>query len=71
MSENEQDNCNPGEGIDWEEMDLPSILGAAQSGVPGAKALLEKWEKELALPIIDTVSAKASVPSPVIEWIEE
>ena len=71
MSENEQDNCNPGEGIDWEEMDLPSILGAAQSGVPGAKALLEKWEKELALPIIDTVSSKVSAPSPVIEWIEE
>jgi hypothetical protein len=68
---NEKDNCNPGEGIDWEEMDLPSILGAAQSGVPGAKALLEKWEKELALPIIDTVSSKASVPSPEIEWIEE
>ena len=68
---NEEDNCNPGEGIDWEEMDLPSILGAAQSGVSGAKALLEKWEKELALPIIDTVSGKAPVPSPVIEWIEE
>lgn len=71
MSENEQDNCNPGEGIDWEEMDLFSIMGAAQSGVPGAVALIKKWEKELALPIIDTVSGKASVPSPVIEWIEE
>jgi hypothetical protein len=71
MSENEQDNCNPGEGIDWEEMDLPSIMGAAQSGVPGAVTLMKKWEKELALPIIDTVSSKVSAPSPVIEWIEE
>jgi hypothetical protein len=32
---------------------------------------MEKLEKELALPIIDTVSGKASAPLPVIEWIEE
>jgi hypothetical protein len=67
----EEDNCNPNEGIDWEEMDLPSIMGAAKSGVPGAVAALKKIEKELGLPIIDTVSDKVSTPSPVIEWIEE
>jgi hypothetical protein len=71
MSREEENNCNPGEGIDWEEMDLPSIMGAAQSGVPGAVAFMEKLEKELALPIIDTVSDKSSNPLPIIEWIEE
>jgi hypothetical protein len=67
----EQDNCNPGEGIDWEDLDIFSVFGAANSGVPGAMALVAKWEKELALPIIDTVSGKASGPSAIIEWIEE
>ena len=67
----EQDNCNPGEGIDWEDVDIFSLMGAAESGVPGAIAQMEKLEKELALPIIDTVSGKASGPSAIIEWIEE
>ena len=71
MSEQQINNCNPNVGMDWEEMDLPSIMGAAKSGVPGAVAALNKIEKELALPIIDTVSGKVSAPSPVIEWIEE
>jgi len=71
MSEQQINNCNPNVGMDWEEMDLPSIMGAAKSGVPGAVAALKKIEKELALPIIDTVSGKVSAPSPVIEWIEE
>ena len=71
MSREEENNCNPGEGIDWEEMDLFSVMGAAQSGVPGAVAFMEKLEKELALPIIDTVSNKSSNPLPIIEWIEE
>jgi hypothetical protein len=68
---NEQDNCNPNDGIDWADVDIFSVLGAAKSGVPGAVAQLDKWEKELALPIIDTVSGKASGPSAIIEWIEE
>jgi hypothetical protein len=68
---NEQDNCNPGDGIDWADVDIFSVLGAAKSGVPGAVTQLEKWEKELALPIIDTVSGKASGPSAIIEWIED
>jgi len=34
----EQDNCNPGEGIDWEDVDIFSLMGAAESGVPGAVA---------------------------------
>ena len=67
----EQDNCNPGVGIDWEDVDIFSLMGAAQSGVPGAIAQMEKLEKELALPIIDTVSGKASGPSAIIEWIED
>jgi hypothetical protein len=68
---NEQDNCNPNDGIDWADVDIFSVLGAAKSGVPGAVAQLDKWEKELGLPIIDTVSGKASGPSAIIEWIEE
>jgi hypothetical protein len=52
-------------------MDLFSVMGAAQSGVPGAVAFMKKLEKELALPIIDTVSGKSSNPLPIIEWIEE
>jgi hypothetical protein len=67
----EQDNCNPNEGIDWEDVDIFSLMGAAQSGVPGAIAQMKKLEKELALPIIDTVSGKASGPSAIIEWIED
>ena len=67
----EQDNCNPNDGIDWADVDIFSLMGAAQSGVPGAVAQTEKWEKELALPIIDTVSGKASGPSAIIEWIED
>ena len=66
-----QDNCNPNEGIDWEDVDIFSLMGAAQSGVPGAVAQMKKIEKELALPIIDTVSGKASGPSAIIEWIED
>jgi hypothetical protein len=62
-----QDNCNPGEGIDWEDVDIFSLMGAAESGVPGAVAQMEKLEKELALPIIDTVSGKALT----VEWIED
>lgn len=63
----EQDNCNPGEGIDWEDVDIFSLMGAAESGVPGAVAQMKKLEKELALPIIDTVSGKALT----VEWIED
>ena len=67
-----QDNCNPNEGIDWEDVDMFSVLGAADSGVPGAIAQKQKWEKELGLPIIDTVSAKAlSVPEIQADWIED
>jgi hypothetical protein len=67
----EQDNCNPDDGIDWADVDIFSLMGAAESGVPGAVAQMKKIEKELALPIIDTVSSKGLTPLPIIEWIEE
>jgi hypothetical protein len=62
----EQDNCQPPKDTDWEEAQLVEVALAAQEGIPGAVAELQRREK-----LIDTVSAKASVPSPVIEWIEE
>ena len=68
---NEQDNCNPDDGINWEDVDIFSVMGAAQSGIPGAIAQLEKWEKGLALPIIDTVSGKASHKEVHLDWIGE
>jgi orotate phosphoribosyltransferase-like protein len=69
---NEQDNCNPNDGVDWAEMDFFSVMGAAKSGVPGAVAQKEKMEKELELSIIDTVSSKALDPAQInIQWIEE
>ena len=68
----EENNCNPANGTDWADTDMFSVLGAAKAGIPGAIAQLEKWEKELSLPIIDTVSGKALDPSAIrFEWIEE
>lgn len=72
MSEEQIDNCDPNDGIDWEEMDLPSVMGAAKSGIPGAIAQMQKWERELSLPIIDTVGGKALDISQIrVDWIEE
>jgi hypothetical protein len=67
----EQDNCNPDDGINWEDVDIFSLMGAAESGVPGAVSQLKKLEKELALPIIDTVSGKASNVEVHLDWIGE
>ena len=67
----EQDNCNPDDGINWEDVDIFSLMGAAQSGIPGAVAQMKKIEKELALPIIDTVSSKASHVEAHLDWIEK
>jgi hypothetical protein len=64
------DNCNP-DNLDWANETLLSVIDAANSGVPTAIKELQKREKELGLPIIDTVSGKASGPSAIIEWIEE
>jgi hypothetical protein len=64
------DNCNP-DNLDWANETLLSVIDAANSGVPTAIKELQKREKELALPIIDTVSGKALGPSAIIEWIEE
>ena len=72
MSEEQIDNCDPNDGIDWADMDLPSVMGAAKFGIPGAIAQMQKWERELSLPIIDTVSDKALDPSAIkLDWIEE
>jgi hypothetical protein len=64
------DNCNPN-NLDWANETLLSVIDAANSGVPTAIKELQKREKELGLPIIDTVSGKASGPSAIIEWIED
>jgi hypothetical protein len=64
------DNCNPN-NTDWANETIITVLEAAKAGIPSAIKEKAKREKELGLPIIDTVSGKASGPSAIIEWIEE
>lgn len=47
------DNCS-GEDYNWEDETLLNVIEAADAGDPGAKAELQRREKQ-----IDTVSAKA------------
>lgn len=48
----EQDNCQPEKDRDWKDAQLVEVILAAQEGIPGAVAELQRREKQ-----IDTVSA--------------
>ena len=61
-----EQNCQPPADMDWAEAQLLEVALAADEGIPGAVAELQRREKQL-----DTVSGKASGPSAIIEWIED
>jgi hypothetical protein len=63
---NQEQSCDPVDFIDPKEATLQELYYLADRGVPEAKELVRLYDQE-----IDTVSGKASAPSPVIEWIEE
>lgn len=43
----------------WKEDTLPNVIDGAEQGIPTAIKELKRREKELGLPIIDTVSGEA------------
>ena len=63
---NDKQSCDPVDFIDPKEATLQELYYLADRGVPEAKEIVRLYDQE-----IDTVSSKASAPSPVIEWIEE
>jgi hypothetical protein len=52
------DNCSLAD-YNWEEETLLSVIDGAEAGISNAIKELKRREKELGLPIIDTVSTKA------------
>jgi hypothetical protein len=61
------ESCDPPRDVDWAEASAIEVVLSAQEGIPGAKAELQRREKE-----VDTLSAKAlSIPEIQIEWIED
>ena len=49
-----QENCDPPRDVDWAETSILEVVLSSQEGIPGAKAELQRREKE-----VDTVSDKA------------
>ena len=63
------DSCSF-EDYNWKEDTLLNVIDGANQGIPTAIKELERREKELGLPIIDTVSAKALDPALInMKWI--
>ena len=60
------ESCEPPRNIDWEDAQFVEVALGAEYGIPEAQRELQRREKQ-----VDTVSGKASAPSPIIEWIEE
>jgi hypothetical protein len=48
------ESCDPPTDVDWEEASILEVVLSAEEGIPGAKAELQRREKE-----VDTLSAKA------------
>jgi hypothetical protein len=48
------ESCKPPVVVDWSEAPILEVVLSAQEGIPGAKAELQRREKE-----VDTLSAKA------------
>ena len=48
------ESCNPPTDVDWAEASILEVVLSAEEGIPGAKAELQRREKE-----VDTVSSKA------------
>jgi hypothetical protein len=53
MSE-KTESCDPPTDVDWAEASILEVVLSAEEGIPGAKAELQRREKE-----VDTLSAKA------------
>jgi hypothetical protein len=61
------ESCDPPKDVDWAEASILEIVLSAQEGIPGAKAELQRREKE-----VDTVNTKAlSIPEIQADWIED
>ena len=58
MESLKDEDCNFAD-YNWHEDTLLTVIDGAQAGIPTAIKELKRREKELGLPIIDTVSAKA------------
>jgi hypothetical protein len=62
-----KETCEPPRNVDWSEAPILEVVLSAQEGIPGAKAELQRREKE-----VDTVNTKAlGVPEIQIDWIED
>jgi hypothetical protein len=48
------ESCDPPRNVDWSEVPILEVVLSAQENIPGAKAELQRREKE-----VDTVSDKA------------
>jgi hypothetical protein len=46
------ESCEPPRYVDWAEISILEVVLSAQEGIPGAKAELQRREKE-----VDTLSA--------------
>jgi len=53
-----KDTCDF-DNYNWSEDTLANVIDAAEQGIDSAAEELKRREKELGLPIIDTLSAKA------------
>ena len=49
-----RETCDPPRDVDWSEASILEVVLSSQEGIPGAKAELQRREKE-----VDTLSAKA------------
>ena len=47
-----EESCDPPRDVDWAEASILEVVLSAQEGIPGAKAELQRREKE-----VDTLSA--------------
>lgn len=57
--ENELDRDCSFDDYNWKEDTLLNVINGAEAGIPTAIKELKRREKELGLPIIDTVSGEA------------
>jgi hypothetical protein len=48
------ESCDPPRDVDWAQASVVELVLSAEEGIPGAKAELQRREKE-----VDTLSAKA------------